>query len=411
MISKLAVRNFRSVENANVDLGPITVFFGPTSAGKSSLFYALLMLRNFILNPNQVVDGFFNLGFQNLGGFEACVFNHDMSRTIGVDVVIDKGDSYGISLGKTTADIHSNVWIAEASRTETTTDDSDLWIEANGLPIPYAAAQMKAIDATVEGEEYSVSWNGFAVTVTSKSGTPDAQRRALEIAERVNRPVEAIRRVDICPHKRGFFKSSYSPVAVSPTPTAEDEVASLIINDPNAPPRISINTTEIFDRDFRTYTAPGTATTFLQTTEQRGARVPGYLVNDGFGVNQVVYMLAKIHRPEARTILIEEPEVHLHPTVVREFARVLVRLAHDEDKQLVFTTHSEQFLLSLLACVKERLLAPSSLKCYYASRERRSTVFALEPVSDEGQISGGLSSFVEAELKDVKTFLSMSDGE
>jgi len=72
---------------------------------------------------------------------------------------------------------------------------------------------------------------------------------------------------------------------LTPTPTSEDEVATLVINDQNAPPRISINTVEIFGRDFRTFTPPGTATTFLQTTEQRGARVPGLLVNDASGNN------------------------------------------------------------------------------------------------------------------------------
>ncbi len=75
MLSKLSVENFRSVQKCDVDLAPITIFFGPTSAGKSTLFYALLVLRNFILTPNTALDGLFNLGFQNLGDFEACIFN------------------------------------------------------------------------------------------------------------------------------------------------------------------------------------------------------------------------------------------------------------------------------------------------------------------------------------------------
>jgi len=87
----------------------------------------------------------------------------------------------------------------------------------------------------------------------------------------------------------------------------------------------------------------------------------------------------------------------------------LRHLATEEEKQLVFTTHSEQFLLSLLACVKERLLKPEQLACYHVAREKRQTIFTREPVSAEGQISGGLSSFMEGELQDIRTFLSVSE--
>ncbi len=394
MLTKLGVRNFRSIENCDVEFAPITIFFGPTSSGKSTLFYALLVLRNFILNPSQALDGFFNLGFQNLGGFEACIFNHATSKTLEVTARFGERRSYGLHLRKTDADIKES--------------SEFLSMEAK-VPIPYGANQSWPFPYTEKDEEFTINWNGFASTVSSKLGTPEAQAKAVSIAAGLNAPVEAIRRVDVCPHRRGFFKPSYSPAPLTPTPTSEDEVATLIINDQNSPPRISINTVEIFDRDFRTHTAPGTATTFLQTTEQKGARVPGLLVNDGFGVNQVVYMLAKIHRPDVESVLIEEPEVHLHPSVIRKFARVLTRLATEEDKQLAFTTHSEQFLLSILACVKEGLLSPDQLRCYHVSREKKQTVFTPEPVSAEGQISGGLSSFLEGELQDIKTFLSVGE--
>jgi len=394
MLTKLGVENFRSIENCDVKLAPITIFFGPTSAGKSTLFYALLVLRNFIINPNQAIDGLFNLGFQNLGGFEACIFDHRTSKPLRVTAEFERKRSYSLVLRKAEADL------AELS---------DIVNLVAKVPIPYGANQTWPFPYSENEEEFVINWNGFAATVSSKSGAAEAQARATIIAETLNAPVEAIKRVDVCPHRRGFFKPSYTATPLTPTPTSEDEVATLLINDQNSPARISINTVEIFDRDFRITTAPGTATTYLQTTEQTGARIPGLLVNDGFGVNQVVYMLAKIHRPDVETVLIEEPEVHLHPSVIRKFARVLARLATEEGKQLLFTTHSEQFLLSILACVKEKRLQPDQLRCYHVSREKKQTIFTHEPVSPEGQISDGLSSFMEGELQDIRSFLSIPE--
>lgn len=393
MLTGIDVQNFRSIEDCKVELGPITIFFGPTSAGKSTLFYALLVLRNFILNPNQSTDGLFNFGFQNLGGFDACVFNHSVAKPILVQAHFDER-SFGVVLRKADADIIEMGGVVPM---------------ALKVPVPYAGNQTAPFPFTEDGEEFVINWNGFSATVAAKSGTAQAQARANAIAEILNAPVEAIKHVDICPHRRGFFKPNYTPTPLTPTPTSEDEVATLIINDQNAAPRISINTVEIFDRDFRTFTPPGTATTYLHTTEQTGARVPGLLVNDGFGVNQVVYMLAKIHRQDTETVMIEEPEIHLHPTVIRKFARVLAYLATVEKKQLIFTTHSEQFLLSMLACVKQKKLRPDQLRCYHAFREGKQTKFHQAPVSEDGQIAGGLASFMEGELQDIKTFLGVAE--
>ena len=400
MLKSVRIENFRSIESAEVPLGRMTVLFGPTAAGKSSLFYALLALRNFVLSPNQSADGLFNLGFQSLGGLDACVFNHATGKDVSVIADFDAPlGLYGLRLSKTEAQIVAQSALLELGAK---------------VPIPYAANQSfpsvfqdapPSEDAAPQ--EYTVNWNGFAATVVPKEATAETQARAMAVTRTINGSVEALKRIDVCPHRRGFFKPSYTAVSLTPTPTSEDEVATLVINDPHMASRISINTTEIFGRDFRLYTAPGTATTFLQTTELSGARVPGDLVNDGFGVNQVVYLLAKLHRPEVRTVLIEEPEVHLHPTVIRKLARSLCSLAREEDKQLVMTTHSEQFLLALLTCVKEGLVSAEDLVCYDVRREKKRTAFRPRHISGDGQMEGGLSSFLDGELEDLKSLMAL----
>ena len=137
MLTKLGVENFRSIEACNVELAPVTIFFGPTSAGKSTLFYALLVLRNFILNPSQAVDGLFNLGFQNLGGFEACIFNHTISKSLRVTASFGKNSSYTLLLRKNEADILEN---------------NDLLDLIAKVPIPYGANQTWPFPYSENGE-------------------------------------------------------------------------------------------------------------------------------------------------------------------------------------------------------------------------------------------------------------------
>jgi hypothetical protein len=394
MITSISIKNFRSIEAAELALGPIAVLYGPTSSGKSSLLYSALVLRNFLLNPNRQADGYFHLGFMDLGGFDACVFNHDPSRELSIAITHDSDDatsSYALALSKTTGSIRL--------------ESGQLKMQAK-VSIPYALNQSFAFPHTEESEEYTINWNGIACTAVPKKPTADSQQKAQVVAARLNASAEVVKAIDIAPHNRGFFKPNYTPVGISPTPTTEDEVASIIINDPNLRGRISVYTEEIFGRDFWWHVSPGTATAFFHTTDKK-SRMPVFLVNDGFGVNQVIYMLAKMHRVDVRTILIEEPEVHLHPTVLRNFARALCSFVKDEGKQIILATHSELFLTSMLTAVSDGSFSANDLKCYLATKDRKSTAFKAQTVKETGQIEGGLSSFVEAEYEDLRKLLGV----
>lgn len=394
MITKVSIENFRSIENVNIDLGPLTILYGPTASGKSSLLYALLVLRNFILNPNQQASGLFNLQFISFGSFNDCVFNHEKGRSIKLIAYSgdnEKGGAYELALSQSSANLRLQY------------GEIDLKTQVS---IPYPLNQSFPHTHTEGNEEFTINWNGIVCSVSPKQPTVQSQETAQELATRLNEVTERIKEIDIAPHRRGFFKSAYTSVGVPPTPVTEDEVASIIINDPYMAGKISTYTEEIFGRDFRLHTPPGTATVFFQTTDKR-ARTSVLLVNDGFGVNQVIYLLAKMLRVESRTLLIEEPEVHLHPTVIRNFAREMCRFVREEKKQIILTTHSESFLSSVLTAVSEGQFNSEDLKCYWVVKENGRTVYKFQQVDEKGQIEGGLSAFIEAEIEDLKRFLKV----
>jgi energy-coupling factor transporter ATP-binding protein EcfA2 len=394
MITKVTVENFRSIERTELELASLVLLYGPTASGKSSLLYAPIVLKNFILNPNRPADGFFHLGFMDLGGFDESVFNHEKSREVCIAVHHDAGGtpaSYKVCLSKNKARLVQQ-W-------------GSLRLEGE-VAVPYGLNQTFPFSYSENGDEFTINWNGISCSVSPKSPTADTQRAAQQIATSLNSSAETIKSIDIAPHRRGFFKPNYTTTPVSPTPTTEDEVASLIISDPNLAPRISVYAEEIFGRDFRLYTPPGTATVFFQTTDKK-SRMPALLVNDGFGVNQVVYLLAKILRSDVKTILIEEPEVHLHPTALRNFARQVCTIAREEKKQIILTTHNELFVSAILAAVAEGKLSPEEIRCYLVQKDKRATTLRLQRVQPNGQIEGGLTTFIEAELEDLKTLLGL----
>jgi hypothetical protein len=397
MLNKISVKNFRAIRAAELELAPITVLYGPTASGKSSLLYAPLVLRNFVTNPGRPVDAFFDLGFINLGGFEACIFDHSINKSVEISLSGEiNGEElfYGVSFSKDSALITAGL--------------GDFRMKCE-VPLPYPLNQTFAFKFTEGLDDFDVNWTGLASIVIPQIETDLSLQKAQSIAVRLNQTSELLNSLDIAPHRRGFFKPQYVSTTLSPMPTSEEEVASIIINNQYLAAKISRYSEEICDRDFRTYTVPGTQQYKFQTSDIKG-KIAVDIVNDGFGINQIMYLWTKILRNEVRTELIEEPEAHLHPSIVRRFARTLSKLVEEQgsDKQVVLATHSEQFVASLLAAVREKILPSGHLRCYLTDKSGSSSTFETQMVNDDGQIEGGLVTFVESQLEDMKSLFGIS---
>ena len=86
-ITQISLTNFRSFKETQVfDLAPVTLIFGPNSAGKSSIFSALFYVQQ-ILEKGQCNPMYIDaLGKKYVGGFENLVHKRDLDSTIKIKI-------------------------------------------------------------------------------------------------------------------------------------------------------------------------------------------------------------------------------------------------------------------------------------------------------------------------------------
>ena len=133
---------------------------------------------------------------------------------------------------------------------------------------------------------------------------------------------------------------------------------------------------------------------------------PVNIVGEGFGANALILLFHQlITAEEGATVLIEEPEIHLHPKAQADLAEVLADTAKTEDKQIIMTTHSEYVAGRLLTLVAEGKLTTDELAIYYFEKDDKGECSATEiEVTERGQTKGGLSSFDEATRDEMRRY-------
>lgn len=91
------------------------------------------------------------------------------------------------------------------------------------------------------------------------------------------------------------------------------------------------------------------------------------LITDvGFGVSQLLPVLVLCYYvPEGSTILLEQPELHLHPSVQSGLADVFIDVAKQRNVQVIFESHSEHLLRRLQRRIAEKETSTDDVALYF----------------------------------------------
>ena len=104
----------------------------------------------------------------------------------------------------------------------------------------------------------------------------------------------------------------------------------------------------------------------------KGSKQKVNLTDVGFGVSQVLPVLVQcFYAPPGSIILLEQPELHLHPTVQASLADLFIEAIQarengkDRSIQLLVESHSEYFLRRLQRHIAEEMITPDKVAIYF----------------------------------------------
>ena len=115
--------------------------------------------------------------------------------------------------------------------------------------------------------------------------------------------------------------------------------------------------------------APGSK--LFQVWVRRSSKAPEVLITDvGFGVSQILPVITLCYyAPEGSTIILEQPEIHLHPRVQAGLADVFIDAVKTRNIQIILESHSEHLLRRLQRRIAEEVLTPRSAALYFCTAE------------------------------------------
>ena len=415
MLKRLKLRNFKSWQEAEVDFGRITGLFGVNSSGKSSLAQFLLLLKQTREAAGRATTLELNGRFVQLGIATDIVHAHDKRRTIGFEVgfehksdlkIDDPSDRRGIPIdGSGSRTVHAELEISgHALRSKALThlagkaefslkpkgrhsDKFDLVADIPGMDFSFTRTKGRAWG--LPGPVKTYRFPDQARVYFRNSGFLADLEAAFEVALDRLHYLGPLRE----PPRRDYLWARSRPTDVGEKGertidaiiAAQDagEKQNLAWHGRLKPfPEIIAHWLRELDliNEFRVVEiAPG-SNRWQVKVRTRADGTEAMLTDVGFGVSQVLPVITLLHYAQkGSTVILEQPEIHLHPLAQAGLADVIVHAATHRGVQVILESHSEHLLLRLQRRIAEERIEAEDVALYFCdARDGASGIRPLE---------------------------------
>lgn len=141
----------------------------------------------------------------------------------------------------------------------------------------------------------------------------------------------------------------------------------------------------------------------FQVWVRRSSDSPEVLLTDvGFGVSQILPVIALCYYvPEHSIIILEQPEIHLHPRVQAGLADVFVDAIQNRHVQIILESHSEHLLRRLQRRMAEETFEAHQAALYFCKNEKGTSSLEQLKIDAFGRIENWPPDFFGDEFGDI----------
>ncbi len=444
MLKELQIKNFKGwMDTGEIRMAPISLFFGANSSGKSSIGQFLIMLKQTVESPDR--KAVFYPGGKNsavqLGSYQEMVFHRDPLNKIAFRYAWDNdtlkikdpnsgqlfsGDKliFDAEVGLGDKDQHSLVLehmkyqLLERERLSFSVGlerKSGAKLEYRTEAEKYSLIRQKGRVWSLKG---AVRFYGFPAEVV-------AYYQNADFVQELNLQHENLFR-SLCylGPLRTKAERLYSWTGIEPESVgyAGEHTVAAILAARNR--KISLGyrrVTKPFEEiialklkemglieDFRVKPISEQRQEYEVKVRTKGSKDWVDLPDVGFGVSQVLPVLVQcFYAPPGSIILMEQPEIHLHPNAQSALADVMIDVINSKENglnrniQLIIETHSEHFLRRLQRRIAEDVVPKERVSAYFANITK--TPATLEPLKIDifGNILNWPENFFGDEMGDI----------
>jgi len=383
MFTRLRLTNFKTWgDTGEVSLKPVTMLLGTNSSGKSSLIQSLLLLKQTAHSPDRTIhlnlggdeaNDLFDFGnFQNLVKKDAPtprLFSLDFSFHTGSKSRIRQG-RFSCTYGRTSS------WAVVAQELRLSTEGHEFRAirrEKGSYSIFIDDENQPRGKGRNLAPERSIALSADAISILGEDG-PVLEDLSLAIRRELEN-IHYLGPLRRKPERDYVWNKSNPGEIASDGHRAIDVLLASAMLRGNERNRIINGVAKWLKRmklaDNLEVHQVGRSTRYEVLVHHDG--VTSNLSDVGIGVSQVLPVLTVAYfAPEGSTILLEEPEIHLHPLAQSLLAELFVEVSRTRKLQFIVETHSEHVFRRMQTLLAKQTIQPDQVAMYFVERVNKS---------------------------------------
>ena len=411
MITNITLENFKCFRQLSISPKQMTLFIGPNGTGKSGVMQALLLLKQ-----SADVGEWLEIDGTLVRLSPSDFVNHTVSPTFA-DVGLSISGNWAVAMGRASSLVEFRIEFRYRSdgrpsrgklgRTRFRHSGVQFEIDSNK---PENQRPLQDPNNPEVMYRFASTRGGFDVFHAFAS--PDDYRPFAQfLREASQAPTSVMENLRIVPAVRGLVRETYSlgpeifrnVSSQQGLSQQEEELTSSLGYSRHEVAKVSNWMETVTGVAFRTDVVPPQSVKPISVSQSGEVS----LLAEGFGTNSLVHLLFELARAVPNsTVLMEEPEIHLHPKAQSDLASLIAKEAKSSGKQVIMTTHSEHIAGRLLTMLAERNLTPEDLAIYSFEKDENGVCSASElELTENGQVIGGLNSFFQADMNEMRRYV------